>query len=108
MSDVIDALAAHCGGEGNLTEPQRLIARRAAALEAELVHLESKFGTLRAAGEEPDAADLDLYGRLANGQRRHLEAIGLRRVPREVEGIVELMAREAEKNAIRRDAEDAA
>jgi hypothetical protein len=30
MRDVVNALAAHCGGESNLIEPQRLIARRAA------------------------------------------------------------------------------
>lgn len=58
--------------------------RRVAALEAELVHLEDKFARERAEGKEPSAADLDLYSRLANGQRRHFEAIGYERRAKDI------------------------
>ena len=84
MCDSFDAMVGHCGGDGYVTEPQRKACRRVAALEAELVHLEARFARVRAEGGEPSAADLDLYGRLANGQRRHLEALGYQRVPRDV------------------------
>jgi hypothetical protein len=60
-------------------------ARRIAALEAELVHLEDKFGAARIAGNEPTPSDLDLYGRLANGQRRHCEALGWHRTARDTQ-----------------------
>jgi hypothetical protein len=44
---------------------------------------------------------LDLYGRLANGQRRHCEALGWERTARDVtptlDGILEAHAREQEK-----------
>lgn len=73
------ALIQHAGGEDRASEPQRMLARRAACLEAELVHLEAGFASTRAAGGVPEASELDLYGRLANGQRRMLEALGLDR-----------------------------
>jgi hypothetical protein len=84
MKDVYDAMLAHCGGADYATEPMRLQARRIAALEAELIHIEDRIARARAAGEDPNPADLDLYGRLANGQRRHCEALGWERVPRDI------------------------
>jgi hypothetical protein len=45
---------------------------------------ETKIAIVRAAGGEPDDALLDLYSRVSNTQRRHLEALGWRRVPRDV------------------------
>jgi len=74
----------HLGGEDHVTEPQRMACRRIAVLETEMIHLEDKIGTLRAKGREPDAALLDLYARLGNAQRRHLEVLGWQRVPRDV------------------------
>ena len=56
-----------------------MLARRIAALETELIHLEDNFAQARAQGKAPDSADLDLYSRLANGQRRHFEAVGYNR-----------------------------
>lgn len=82
MRDVVGALEHHCGGD--LTEVERMTARRAAALEVELCHMESQFAEARAAGRSPDAATLDLYSRLAGGQRRHLEALGSQRRPRDL------------------------
>ena len=67
-----------------MSEPERMTCRRAAALETELVHLEADFAKLRAEGKAPKPADVDLYARLANGQRRHLEALGMQRRPRDL------------------------
>lgn len=82
--DLCEGLADHLGGADRMSEPERMTVRRAAALEAELVHLEAKFAECRAAGNAPDAADLDLYSRVTNTQRRVLEAIGATRRPRDV------------------------
>lgn len=51
MRDVVGALEHHCGGD--LTEVERMTARRAAALEVELCHMESQFAEARAAGRSP-------------------------------------------------------
>lgn len=82
--DVADALVSHCGGQETLTETLRLQIRRIAVLEVELSFLEDKFANTRSDGKEPSAADLDLYGRLSNGQRRHLEVIGWQRIPKDI------------------------
>lgn len=82
FKDVTLNLEAHCGGE--LSETERMTARRAAALEVELCHLEAEFAQQRAAGKAPNPATLDLYSRLAGGQRRHLEALGMQRRAKEV------------------------
>ena len=84
MRDTYAAVLTHCGGADYVSETKRMAARRIAALEAELVHLEDKFARARADGAQPDTADLDLYGRLANGQRRHMEAVGWERTARDV------------------------
>jgi hypothetical protein len=95
MRDTMRRIFAHLGGEEYITEPQRLLARRVATFEAELIFLEDLFGNLRSTGGEPTVSQLDLYSRIASAQRRHLEAIGLQRVPREESGIVEVMANAA-------------
>ena len=83
MRDTLQSLQVHCGGE--LSETQRLAARRVSTLEAELVFLEDKFAQARADGCEPDIVELDLYGRLADRQRRLAEsALGWQRTPRDV------------------------
>ena len=74
---VIDRLEAHLGGPDNLTEPQRLIARRVAVLEAELIFIEDGLANKRAAHKEPTITELDIYSRLGNAQRRHLETLGV-------------------------------
>jgi hypothetical protein len=82
MRDTLQSLEAHCGGE--FSETQRLAARRVSTLEAELIYLEDKFAQARAAGGEPDATQLDLYGRLADRQRRLADPLGWQRTPRDV------------------------
>ncbi|MGB8384818.1 MAG: hypothetical protein WCG47_26855, partial [Dermatophilaceae bacterium] len=46
--------------------------------------LEDGFARCRSEGHAPDPVDLDFYSRMASAQRRHLEAIGLQRVPRDI------------------------
>jgi len=82
MRDVQAALITHCGGD--VSETMRATCRRAGALEAELIHLEDNFARVRAEGGEPDAAALDLYGRLADRQRRLHEVLGWTRTPKDV------------------------
>lgn len=84
LRDTLDDLLTHCGGEDRVSEPERMTARRAAALEAELIHLEAKFATLRMEGNDPSSADLDLYGRLTGHQRRLFETLGMERRVRDV------------------------
>jgi hypothetical protein len=84
MRDVLDAVTEHCGGEQAISELERLQARRIAALEAEAVYLEDRIAQARAAGEEPPSSVVDLYTRVANGQRRRCEALGWKRTPRDV------------------------
>ena len=84
MRDTYRAVIQHCGGDDAISELERMTARRIGALEAELVHMESRFGAIRAEGGEPDAVSLDLYSRLSNTHRRHCETIGWQRRPRDV------------------------
>jgi hypothetical protein len=72
VKDTLQSLQVHCGG--SLSETQRLMARRVSTLEAELIYLEDQFAQARAEGREPEIAALDLYGRLADRQRRLAEA----------------------------------
>jgi hypothetical protein len=81
MKDTLQSLQAHCGGV--FSETQRLVARRVSTLEAELIYLEDKFAQARAEGREPNVVELDLYGRLADRQRRLADsALGWQRTPR--------------------------
>jgi hypothetical protein len=83
--DTIQAIVVGmCGGADMASETQTLMALRVGTLEAELVFIEDKFAATRAAGGEPDAATLDLYGRLADRQRRLADPLGWERRPRDV------------------------
>ena len=84
MRDTLAAMLTHVGGADYATEPQRMLSRRVAALEAELIHLEDGFARARSEGRAPDTEALDLYSRMSSAQRRMLEAIGLVRVPRDI------------------------
>jgi hypothetical protein len=103
MRDTYLGLLTHAGGADYVSETKRLMARRVAACEAELIHLEDKFATIRTEGGEPKISDLDVYGRLAGQQRRCLEALGWDRTPRDVTPPPDLDTYLAYK----RDAEDA-
>lgn len=75
----VRALTAHLGGDDRISEPHRMLIRRAATYEAELVQLELELAQARADGAEVADSKLDLYQRITNSQRRVLEAIGLTR-----------------------------
>jgi hypothetical protein len=77
-------LVQHCGGPDAISETQRLDARRVSTLEAELCYMEDAFCAIRAAGNVPDPASVDLYGRLADRQRRLSDPLGWSRTPRDV------------------------
>jgi hypothetical protein len=62
------------GDPERLSQAARSIIRRAAVLSVELEHLEVKFAQAEATPEQ-----LMLYSRLANTQRRLLQAVGLER-----------------------------
>ena len=83
FKDTYASMIAHCGGE-DVPETLRLMCRRAAALESELVNLECRFAELRASGGEPKPGDLDLHSRLTNTLRRVCEVLGWRRHIRDV------------------------
>jgi len=78
--DLMQLHLADLGGEDAVSEAERSIVRRAAALMVELERMELKFAT----DEEAQAADLDLYQRTSNTMRRHLEALGLERRQKDV------------------------
>jgi hypothetical protein len=84
LSDTRDAMYAHLGGEDRCTPVQKITIRRIAALEAELIYLEDSIARTRHEGKTPDHNLLDLYARLGNAQRRHLEPLGWQSVPRDV------------------------
>ena len=74
---LITSIEADLGGGDRLSTGEREIIKRAAITGAVLEDIEARW----LAGGPIDAA---LYARLGNVQRRLLETIGLRRVPREV------------------------
>jgi hypothetical protein len=78
--DVIAAHISDLGGLDNSSAAERSIIRRASVMTVELERLETKF----ARAGEANADDLDLYQRTAGNLRRLLEAVGLRRRPRDV------------------------
>jgi hypothetical protein len=84
VKDTLGGLMAHCGGAGMVSETQKLAARRVSVLEAELIHLEDNFAIAREQGREPEPAALDLYGRLADRQRRLADPLGWQRTARDV------------------------
>jgi hypothetical protein len=90
--DVIADHISDLGGIENCSAAERSIVRRASTLTVELERLEAKFAT---AGEA-STADLETYQRCANSLRRLLEAVGLRRRPRDVTPTLGELLREHE------------
>lgn len=84
MRDTYLSMLAHAGGADFVPETKRLLARRVAALEAELINLETRFASMHADGRDPAIKYLDIYQRLAGSQRRCLEALGWERTARDV------------------------
>ena len=79
LKDLIGLHMADLGGPEAVSAAEASIIRRAATLTCELEQLEVRFA---ADGATPE--QLDLYSRASNTLRRHLESIGLKRVPRDL------------------------
>jgi len=75
--DLLDAHVHDLGGPDNVSEAERSIIRRAAALTVELERMEAKFAQSGERGPKADA--IDLYQRTANSLRRLLESVGIKR-----------------------------
>ena len=84
VRDTLGNLMSHLGGADLASETQKLAARRVSVLESELIYLEDYIATERQEGREPDDAKLDLYGRLADRQRRLADPLGWQRTARVV------------------------
>lgn len=84
MRDTLANLMSHLGGADLASETQKLASRRVSFLEAELIYLENEIATTRQEGGEPDPNKLDLYGRLADRQRRLADPLGWQRTARHV------------------------
>jgi hypothetical protein len=74
---LIEAIESDCGGSDQLSTGQRAIVQRIALMCALSEDLETRW--LSGQGIDPTT-----YCTLANAQRRLLETVGLRRVPREL------------------------
>jgi hypothetical protein len=96
VRDIHGAMEQHLGGEDLVSTPETLLIRRIAVFEAEMRLMENKIAADRAAKRDPDEKYVDLYSRLVNAQRRLLESVGMKRVPRTIvpslEEYVELTA----------------
>ena len=80
LRDLIQLHLADLGGDSEVSEAERSIIRRAAALTVELERMEIKFAEAGAA----QSNELETYQRCANTLRRLLESIGFERRPREL------------------------
>jgi hypothetical protein len=84
VRNVHGAMADHLGGADMITTPESLIVRRISVFEAEMQLLEAKIAVARQHKQEVDEKTIDLYSRLTNAQRRLLETVGMKRIPRDV------------------------
>jgi hypothetical protein len=82
--DLVVAHIGDAGGHDTLSAAQLSLIRRASAIELELERMEGKLSM----GEE---VDLDKFGRAASHLRRLWEALGLRRVPRDVTSLGDIL-----------------
>ena len=87
--DLIELHTSDLGGTEAISEAERSIIRRASVLTTELERLERRFALAGEAAER----DLDLYQRCAGNLRRLLEAVGLQRRARPVQGLPVLLGR---------------
>jgi hypothetical protein len=76
------AMVEHLGGD--VSEPEKMLIRRISVFESEMRIMELQIAKQRFEGIEPSEGFIDLYSRLANAQRRFLEAAGLKRVPKDI------------------------
>jgi hypothetical protein len=87
LRDLISLHTADLGGPDNLSQAELSLIRRASTLTVELEHLEQRF----ILSDGASADDLQLYQRTANSLRRLLESIGLRRRPKDVTSLGQIL-----------------
>ena len=76
------------GGDANISEAERSLVRRIATLTVELEALELRFATSEGS---TDPLAFDLYMRGCNSLRRLLETTGIKRVPRDVTSLGQIL-----------------
>jgi hypothetical protein len=96
LKDLLSMHVADLGGEEMLSAAEHSIVRRVAALTVEMEILELRFARNGGAS----ANGLDLYIRAAGGLRRLLEAIGMKRIPRDVTPTLSDIARDIAASSI--------
>jgi hypothetical protein len=79
------AITSDLGGDEHITELQRQLISKFAAMAMQLEDMEAAA----VAGEE---IDLDLFGRISGHCRRIAESLGLKRVPKDVTPLAEYLA----------------
>jgi hypothetical protein len=93
-----ECLAEHLAEKPNASAGEQAIIRRASVLIVELERMERQF----ALAGEADLFQLEVYARVSSSMRRLLEAVGLRRRPRDVTTLATYLANrtddEAEEN----------
>ncbi len=85
--ELINDHVSDLGGIENTSAAERSIIRRASALTVECERFEARFAQLDETAIA-DRDDLDLYRKCADSLRRLLETVGLKRVPRDIGGVV--------------------
>lgn len=78
--DIIASHLSDLGGADYCSAAERSIIRRASVMTVELERMETQF----ALAGEASAEALDVYARISSNLRRMLEAVGLKRVARNV------------------------
>jgi hypothetical protein len=97
--DTYHSIVAMLGGPDMISETKQLMARRIGMLEAELAFMEDDFARIRSTGGEPDINKVDLFGRLADRQRRLAEPLGWERKQREVTSLNDYLTLKAQNEA---------
>jgi hypothetical protein len=103
VNDLMSLQIADCGGEDAVSEAERIIIRKNAISAAELEWKERSFALSRSG---PSNEDLDLYFRGTNSLRRNLEALGIKRVARDITPTLSDLLREDQAEQRRRLAEE--
>ena len=105
LQDLLSLHIADLGGEDMVSDAERSLIRRIATITVELEWIEQKFA-LSSTG--PSADQLDMYLRGSNSLRRLLEAIGLKRVMRDVTPTLESIGEEIARERDAAELEDVA
>jgi hypothetical protein len=103
LRDIIVLHTNDLGGADYVSSLESSIIRRAATETVELEIIEQRFAKN---GKGASSDDLILYAQISNSLRRHLEALGLKRVARDVtpDTLEDIAAEiEAKRNAQQRD-----